>query len=155
MRRLPERGPALVLEGIFSGTFQRYLSDLSGTLTTGRVSFLPRLRVGWGTQMPTMERFALGGLEGFPGYHLLELRGDREIYAGTQVEVAAHGPLAVTLLAAVGRIATGGGFLKDDHWRAGARLGILGDTPLGPVRLEYGVGSGGRGALLVRVGRWF
>lgn len=155
VRRLPERGPAVVLEGVVSGTFQRYLADLSGSLTAGRVSFLPRLRVGWGDQMPSMERFALGGIEGFPGYHLLELRGDREIYGGTQVDVAALGPLSVTLLAAVGRIATGGGLLEDDHWRAGARLGILGDTPLGPVRLEYGVGSGGRGALLVRVGRWF
>ena len=44
---------------------------------------------------------------------------------------------------------TGGG------WTAGARLGVGADTPVGPVRFEYGLALRGRGALFVRIGRWF
>jgi len=35
------------------------------------------------------------------------------------------------------------------------RGGLSVKTPIGPVRVEYGYNSEDRGALLVRVGRWF
>jgi hypothetical protein len=37
----------------------------------------------------------------------------------------------------------------------GIRAGVGAETPVGPVRLEYGVANGGRGAVFVRLGRWF
>jgi len=35
------------------------------------------------------------------------------------------------------------------------RLGLGANTPLGPVKAGYGWATNGRGALLVRVFRWF
>jgi len=55
----------------------------------------------------------------------------------------------------VGRTATDGALLGDDGWVGGARAGLGADTPVGPVRFEYGYGTEDRGALYVRLGRWF
>ena len=40
-------------------------------------------------------------------------------------------------------------------WTAGVRAGVGAETPVGPVRFEYGVALRGRDALFVRLGRWF
>jgi outer membrane translocation and assembly module TamA len=56
---------------------------------------------------------------------------------------------------ALGRSADVGSILADDGWISGARAGISVETPIGPVRVEYGYNSDDRGALLVRVGHWF
>ncbi len=65
------------------------------------------------------------------------------------------GPLLARVELAGGRAASGGPFLDSDGWLAGVRAGIGADTPLGPVRFEYGAATGGRDALFVRMGRWF
>jgi hypothetical protein len=46
---------------------------------------------------------------------------------------------------------------RDDlaHPDVGERFGIGADTPLGPVRFEYGTNALGRGGVFVRIGRWF
>jgi outer membrane translocation and assembly module TamA len=38
---------------------------------------------------------------------------------------------------------------------AGARIGLGAETPVGPVRFEYGAVNEGRGTFFVRIGRWF
>ena len=43
----------------------------------------------------------------------------------------------------------------DGGWTAGARIGLGAETPVGPVRFEYGLALRGRDALFVRLGRWF
>jgi outer membrane translocation and assembly module TamA len=37
----------------------------------------------------------------------------------------------------------------------GVRAGIGAETPVGPLRFEYGRATGDRDALFVRLGRWF
>lgn len=156
LMRRPEAGPGLLVEGYYTGTFQRYLADLSERIRVGRrLVLVPRARVGWGERMPSMETFALGGMEGFPGYHLLELRGDREVFGAVQATWDLAGPVSLSLLGAAGRIGTGGRLLDEDDWRIGARAGVVGATPLGPVRVEFGVGSDGRSATMIRMGWWF
>jgi outer membrane translocation and assembly module TamA len=58
-------------------------------------------------------------------------------------------------LVAAGRIGSGGPLLDREHWRAGMRVGVGVETPIGPIHLETGWGSRGRKAGLVRIGRWF
>jgi hypothetical protein len=48
-----------------------------------------------------------------------------------------------------------GGELLDGRWLTGLRAGLGADTPLGPVRVEYGFSGKDRRAALVRIGRWF
>ena len=128
-----------------------------GSLVTrlGVVRLTPRLRLGWGNGLPLQLGFPLGGDDGFPGYHLGERRGDREAMVGFLFTVPVKGPLLARL-----ELATGGTDAKSSRfagggWTAGVRAGLGADTPVGPVRFEYGWALQGRSALFVRLGRWF
>ena len=65
------------------------------------------------------------------------------------------GPLAVRLEVAAGATAIGGDLAPRSDWLAGARAGLGLDTPVGPIRAEYGYNSLHRGTIFIRVGRWF
>ena len=45
--------------------------------------------------------------------------------------------------------------LADQAAVGGVRAGLGAETPVGPVRFEYGYGTEDRGAVYVRLGRWF
>lgn len=138
----------------------------------GGVHLEHRLRIGAGSTLPTAHTFVLGGKDGFPGFHLGEHRGDREVFTSLAFSRSVAGQLRLKFTGAVGRaaFATGqldsvlaltrgilvrDGLFDDGAWQAGLSVGIENPTPLGPVRLEYGWNRAGRGALLLRVGRWF
>ena len=65
------------------------------------------------------------------------------------------GPLLARVEFAGGRTAIGGSLLGEDGWVGGVRAGIGADTPVGPVRFEYGYSTEDRGAVFVRLGDWF
>jgi NTE family protein len=146
---------SVLAETQITPTVQRVVFTASPSVRVGAVGLQPILRLGWGRRLPLQYTFALGGTDGFPGAHIGEVRGDREAMAGISVTVAVKGPLVLTAEAAAGRSATGGPLLDSDGWMAGGRAGIGADTPIGPVRVDYGRATGGREALRVRLGRWF
>lgn len=139
--------------------------------TVGRFRFEQQVRVGTGRGLPAGRTFTLGGDDGFPGLHLGERRGDREVFTSIAVSRRIVGPMRLRLTAAVGRTAFGGvasPIIADDQrgftigplfarggWLVGVRAGVASETPLGPVRVEYGWNDAGREALLLRLGRWF
>ena len=115
----------------------------------------PRLRFGWGERLPIQATFPLGGDDGFPGLHIGERRGDREALADLLLTYAITGPFVVRLELATGRSARGGPLVNSEGWVAGVRAGMGAETPVGPVRFDYGVSTGGREAVFIRLGRWF
>jgi predicted acylesterase/phospholipase RssA len=121
----------------------------------GPVRLRPRLRFGWGERLPIQATFPLGGDDGFPGLHIGERRGDRELFLDLLLTYPIQGPLVARLELAAGRSGVGGPLVSSDGWLGGGRLGLGAETPVGPVRLEYGLTGGGRGAFFVRLGRWF
>jgi NTE family protein len=135
--------------------YRRLSVEVDPTLRLGRVRVHPRLRVGWGEDLPLQLTFPLGGGDGFPGLHLGERRGDREAMAALQLAHPIVGPVLVQVEGAIGRTALGGSLLGGDAWMTGLRGGIGAETPVGPVRFEYGIANGGRSAAFVRLGRWF
>lgn len=145
----------VLAEAEMSPTVKRVALVASPAIRAGALSLQPRLRLGWGQRLPLQYTFALGGNDGFPGVHIGELRGDREAMAGLAVTLAVKGPLVITAEAAAGRSGLGGPLLDSTGWVAGGRAGVGADTPIGPVRVDYGRASGGRDALRVRLGRWF
>jgi hypothetical protein len=102
-----------------------------------------------------MLTFPLGGEDGFPGLHLGERRGDREALLGLMFRYDLVGPFVAQLEVATGRSEFGGGLLDSRGWMTGVRAGLGAQTPVGPMRVEYGVANGGRDAVFVRLGRWF
>jgi predicted acylesterase/phospholipase RssA len=130
------------------------------------------LRAGMGNRLPAQLTFPLGGEEGFPGLHLGERRGDRELFTAASISRRFIGPLRLRVTIAAGRTAFDqppvnnldpddngfvvlGDLFGNTGWLFGGRLGVSTDTPLGPVRVEYGWNDAGREALFLRVGRWF
>jgi NTE family protein len=149
------RGRVVSTELTWTGIYHRAVFD--GTLVTraGRVRIFPRLRLGWGQELPLQLRFPLGGDDGFPGLHIGERRGDREAMVSVMLATAVKGLLLARVELATGRSSSGGPFFNSKGWLAGIRGGVGAETPVGPIRIEYSFATRGREALFVRLGRWF
>jgi NTE family protein len=143
------------LDLIWTGLYHRAAFDGELSVKTGGFRLEPRLRVGWGERLPLQATFPLGGEDGFPGLHIGERRGDREFVLSALLTYALKGPFVGRVELAAGRSALGGGILDSGGWLAGARAGLGAETPVGPVRFEYGITHDGREAVFVRLGRWF
>ena len=147
--------PFVTLEGEWTSAFQRVAMEAAPTLVYRRLRMRPRIRAGWGDSLPAQLTLPLGGADGMPGFHLGELRGDREVLVGLGLGLRVLGPIEIRAEGMAGRIAQGGQLLSDDSWHAGARIGIGAETPLGPMRVDYEVTRDWRDALRVRMGRSF
>jgi len=119
---LPEGSTSLLAEGIWSGTFRRAAGELALTISAGKLTFVPRARVGWGEFLPLQSQFPLGGDDGFPGYAVHELRGDRELFGGVQTDYELLPSLSIRLLVAAGRSALGGSLFTSEDWLAGVQV---------------------------------
>jgi NTE family protein len=149
------RGRVVVAEGVWTGLYRRATLQAEVQTRLGTLRLTPRLRLGWGEDLPLQLGFPLGGDDGFPGLHLGERRGDREAMLGLMLTAPIRGPLLARVELAGGRGVSGGPLVGEDDWVGGVRAGIGAETPVGPVRFEYGYGTEERGALFVRLGRWF
>jgi predicted acylesterase/phospholipase RssA len=149
------RGRVVQTELLWTGIYTRLAFEGQLLARLGVVRFTPRLRLGWGEHLPLQAGFPLGGDDGFPGLHLGERRGDREAMLGLMFSFPLKGPLLGRVELAGGRTAVGGSFFGSSGWDAGVRAGVGADTPVGPVRFEYGLATRGRDAFFVRLGRWF
>jgi NTE family protein len=148
------RGEVARAEAVWSGVYTRASVNAEVLTGFGEVGFTPRIRLGWGEDLPIQNAFPLGGEDGFPGLHIGERRGDREAMLGLMFTTPIKGPLLARLELAGGRTANGGSLLSEDGWVGGIRGGLGADTPVGPVRFEYGYSTEGRGAVFVRLGDW-
>jgi hypothetical protein len=151
--RTERRGPQVRGEALVTPVFQSAQVESSWLVTDSRWNFVPRIRAGLGDDLPPQWTFPLGGDQGFPGLHLGERRGERELSGSLRVGYEIKGPIEIRLLLAAGRAWTPD-FANLD-WLGGARLGIGADTPAGPIDVGYGVTTTGRTALYLRLGQWF
>jgi predicted acylesterase/phospholipase RssA len=155
MKASRSRGRILQASVVWSGLYHRVDFDGEASVRAGPIRLRPRARLGWGEHLPLHATFPLGGEDGFPGLHIGERRGDRETLLGLMLTYVLKSPFVGRVELVTGRSALGGALLGGEGWIVGARAGIGAETPVGPVRFEYGVASGGRGAAFVRLGRWF
>jgi NTE family protein len=143
-------------EGVLTNTYRRV--ELEGRHAFGigaGIRATPSLRFGWGRNLPLQRSFELGGLDGFPGLNIGEIRGDRELSAELVFTRRVAGPVEVRATAASGRATFGGPTVPHGRWEAGGRVGLGADTPIGPIRAEYGISRGGRNGVFLRLGEWF
>jgi NTE family protein len=139
---------------LWAGIYRRVAVMGQANARVGPLRLRPRLRFGWGEDLPLQSSFQLGGEDGFPGLHIGERRGDRELLVDLLITCPLKGPFVGRLELAAGRSAVGGPAFMTDDWLLGGRIGVGAETPVGPVRFEYGM-SGDRDAIFVRLGRWF
>jgi hypothetical protein len=156
LAHLPRGDGLLVLaDGTWTPHYRRLVLHVERPVALGALRLRPFARVGWGQALPFSLGFWPGGFDGFPGLHTGERRGDREVTAALDLQRPIAGKLSLRALVATGRTATGGGLLSASRWLLGVRAGLNLDTSFGLIRLEYGVATGHRRALLLRAGRVF
>lgn len=140
----------------------RYLSakaDIRGYGAWGdRLQFRSRLRAAWGQDLPPHLTYTLGGLDGFAGLQVFEVRGTQEWMASQLVRFRLLGPLSARIEGMAGSVRSSDPELESrlpvKRVLSGVRGGIELSTPLGPIRAEYGVNNLNRKQLMVRVGDW-
>jgi hypothetical protein len=133
----------------------------------GRFALRPRLRFAWGQSLPLQLTFPIGGKEGFAGLRRDELRGDSERLAAIVASYRITGQLLMRVEAMAGEIAYRSYSVADTADAPptvvvpqadrvfGVRGGLGADTPVGPIRVEYGLNSRRRHSVFIRLGRWF
>jgi len=158
-RGIDAREPLVDFQAVALGDWQRVYLNLEHSQLVGAVEFRPRVRAGWGRQLPLQQTLVLGGLDGFAGLRLMEQRGDHELFGSLLV----RWPIWRRLLGRVepmfgvsgnGDFFGGTGAL-DGTLLFGARVGVEFETPIGPIRVEHGFNNQDRRQALIRVGHWF
>ena len=96
-----------------------------------------------------------GGVDGFAGRHIGELRSERELLGSLVILHPLKGHSWCGVEPMIGATGGDGAGCPDGETFVGVRMGLNLFTGLGPMRVEYGISDGGRDGLLVRLGRWF
>lgn len=176
LRRLTAgRRPSAEVSLTLTDRYALATAELHLRTEIGRFRLQQIMRAGIGRDLPTSLALPLGGHEGFPGLRPGERLGDNELFTSLSVSHPFLGPLDLRASGAFGRTAYGATTLRDDThpngqvhpgfhasgdllgtggWLVGGRFGIGSETPLGPVRVEWGINDRGRSQLFLRVGRW-
>ncbi|MFI5234672.1 MAG: patatin-like phospholipase family protein [Gemmatimonadales bacterium] len=139
----------------WTGRYRLAAVEWVDPLQWGEITITPHFRLGLGDALPLQLTFPLGGDDGFPGLHIYELRGDREAFGAVTIAVPVVRSLDLRAEAATGQTAFDASGMALSNWHVGGRIGFGLGTPLGYVRLEYGVTRGFRDQVLFRVGQWF
>lgn len=151
--------PSVSFEAVGLRAWQRVAVDLAHTQRYGRLEVRPRVRAGYGHDLPIHQTFTLGGLDGFAGLRLLEQRGDRELFGSLLLRWPLLRALNARVEPMVGMTGVGDFFggpgALDGTLLVGARVGVDLDTPIGPIRIEEGFNNQDRRQALIRVGLWF
>ena len=131
---------------------------------SGRFSLLTRTSVARFTstvragatsaESPYSAWFLLGGTDGFPGLNVRESIGTWS--ASYALDAARHlyGPLNTQVTAMTGTVSRSADRGFGGAWLFGARVGVGADSPIGPLRLQYGLSTNGRRQWFARIGRW-
>ncbi len=170
-----DRQPVLSAALAATDRYTRAALELRLSRQIGAFGLAEVIRVGVGRDLPAHQAFQLGGADGFPGLHIGERPGDSEAFTSLTASHHFVGPLDLRLTGAFGRTAYGhttfadadhpdgellpgeatrGNFFGTGGWLLGGRIGVGAETPLGPVRLEWGINDRGRDQIYLRVGRW-
>ena len=130
--------------GRFSLLVRTPVARLTSTIRAGATS----------VEAPYSAWFLLGGTEGFPGLNVRESIGTWT--ASYMLDAARHlyGPLNTQVTGMTGTVSRSADRAFGGTWLFGARVGIGADSPIGPIRLQYGLSTTGRRRWFARIGRW-
>jgi NTE family protein len=142
-------------EGAWTPVYRRMALAANGLASLGRLRVRPRLTYAAGEHLPLDVQTPLGGDDGFAGFRYGNRRGDRTLFAGAAATYPVVAPVEVILEGMSGASRLGGTAVPLKGWVTGARCGLGTDTPIGPVRLEYGINTAAQRAWLVRLGYWY
>ncbi|MCX7729722.1 MAG: BamA/TamA family outer membrane protein [Candidatus Caldatribacterium sp.] len=148
----PREGWYCTLQVEFAGGFlggdynyTKYVLDARNYINAGENAVLALRLLGGiaDRELPSFEKFSVGGVNTLRGYDLYEFQGEKMLVANLEyrLEVAKNTQLVIFGDA---------GYAWDldepvhlDDVKIGYGVGLRFDTPVGPIRLDYGIGESG------------
>ncbi|MBE0478513.1 BamA/TamA family outer membrane protein, partial [Candidatus Aerophobetes bacterium] len=125
--------------------FTKYSVETRNYFRYGRLWTQPtlalRLRGRWGVDLPIDEQFYVGGQDTLRGYMANEFRGSQVLLGTAEFRVPLSENFLSYLFLDAGNISNPGEY--EENFRMGYGFGIRMNTPLGPIRLDYGIGDEG------------
>ncbi|MCU0618306.1 MAG: patatin-like phospholipase family protein [Gemmatimonadaceae bacterium] len=152
----PAQRRTLVAEAEATPRFIRTTVVASALLERGRLTVTPTLRAAWmNERAPPHLQLPLGDRDGFAGLRIGERLGVAQLYAAADASWGIFGPLDAVATVMVGQSARDAARPLAGGWITGARLGVGAETPIGPLRVQYGFNDADRNLWFLRLGRWF
>jgi len=122
---------------------------------TSLARFTSTIRAGaTSAESPYSAWFLLGGTDGFPGLNVRESIGTWTASYMLDAARPLFGPVNTQITAMTGTVSRSSGCAFGCKWLFGTRIGIGADSPIGPLRLQYGLATNGRRQWFARIGRW-
>lgn len=146
----PQRGSRQSLQLEFAGfgadfNYQKYTYDDQHYFKVGHAQVVAfHAAYGWGNgHIPESNEYRIGGQNSLRGYRDDQFRGDHTFYGTLEYRFPLVKKVDLAIFTDFGSAWDDGGWPDDWHQSVGAGIGL--NTPMGPVRLDYGYGSqGGR-----------
>ncbi len=107
------------------------------------------------TSLPSFEKYEIGGVNTLRGYNLGEFRGDNMLLFNLEYRIPLSSNFQGVLFVDYGSVWDYGGTLNFDDFKLGKGIGIRVDTPLGPIRLDYGMSEDRHGSFYFSIGQTF
>lgn len=129
-------------------TFAKYNTDLSRYFKAGSAGQVVALHLGAGYldyrgQEPVLQRFLVGGSDTVRGYENNEFSGDKYLVLNAEYRFQLSKGLTGVLFADSGNAWNTTDPVLTSGFKSGYGLGLRVDTPVGVMRIDYGVGQNG------------
>jgi len=148
----PKKGWYASLEAEFAGgalggdnTFAKYVLDVRHFIDTGPDTVLALRLLGGtsDTSLPDYEKFGVGGVNTLRGYDLFEFEGEKMLVCNLEYRWTVSENTQVVFFGDAGYAWPYEEPVSFEDIKTGYGVGIRVDTPIGPVRLDYGIGERG------------
>lgn len=107
------------------------------------------------TDLPSFAEYQVGGMNTVRGYDLGEFSGDKSLVFNVEYRFPLAENFQAVLFADWGQAWDIGQSINLDDLKFGRGIGVRFDTPIGPIRLDYGINEEGVGKTYFSIGHMF
>ena len=148
----PHSGWWCSLQAEFAGRFlggdydySKYVLDVRNYIGTGENATLALRLVGGiaDSELPSFEQFSVGGASTLRGYDLYEFQGEKMLVFNLEYRFDVAKNTQLVVFGDAGYAWALDEDLRFSDLKTGYGVGLRFDTPIGPIRLDYGIGETG------------